>query len=53
MKNNFKGSFPRIGDRSKFNRIKRNLYTIIREIQSKFFELTICITHQKKKRTLG
>lgn len=40
VKNNFKELFPKIGDRSRFNRTKRNLYTTIREIQSKFFELT-------------
>ncbi|MPQ43621.1 IS982 family transposase, partial [Clostridium tarantellae] len=37
VKKNFKELFPNIGDRSRFNRTKRNLYTVIYEIQSKFF----------------
>ena len=39
VKNNFRDLFPQIGDRTSFNRTKRNLYTVIREIQSKFFFL--------------
>ena len=40
VKKNFKELFPKIGDRSRFNRTKRNLYTTIGLIQRKFFELT-------------
>lgn len=36
VKKNFKDLFPNIGDRSRFNRTKRNLYTAIKEIQKYF-----------------
>ena len=42
VKNNFKDLFPKMCDRSRFNRTKRNLYTVIREIQSKLFFLNKC-----------
>ena len=37
VKKNFKELFPQIGDRTRFNRTKRNLYKVISEIQTKFF----------------
>ncbi|SHH94832.1 hypothetical protein SAMN02745196_02004 [Clostridium collagenovorans DSM 3089] len=40
VKKNFKELFPKIGDRTRFNRTKRNLYTLIKEIQSKFVEIS-------------
>lgn len=40
VKKNFKELFPQMGDISRFNRTKRNLYTTIQLIQRKFFELT-------------
>ena len=40
VKRNYKDLFPNIGDRSRFNRTKRNLYTLIKEIQNKFVEIS-------------
>lgn len=41
VKKNFKDLFPNICDRSRFNRTKRNLYLVIKEIQKYFSELSI------------
>ncbi|MGL5244051.1 MAG: hypothetical protein ACRC7R_02570 [Sarcina sp.] len=45
VKNNFRDLFPQICDRTRFNRTKRNLYTVIREIQSKVFFLNKFSNH--------
>ena len=41
VKKNFKDLFPNIGDRTRFNRTKRNLYAVIKEIQKYFSKLPI------------
>ena len=39
VKKNFKDLFPNIGDRTRFNRTKRNLFMVIKEIQKYFSNL--------------
>lgn len=39
VKKNFKDLFPNICDRTRFNRTKRNLYSVIREIQKYFSKM--------------
>lgn len=41
VKKNFKDLFPNICDRTRFNRTKRNLYSVIKEIQKYFSKLPI------------
>lgn len=41
VKKNFKDLFPNIGDRTRFNRTKRNLYAVIKEIQKYFSNLSM------------
>lgn len=41
VKKNFKDLFPNICDRTRFNRTKRNLYSVIREIQKYFSKMPI------------
>lgn len=38
---NFKDLFTNIGDRTRFNRTKRNLYAVIKEMQKCFLKLPI------------
>lgn len=40
VKKNYTDLFPTIGDRTRFNRTRRNLGTLIKEIQSKFVEMS-------------
>ena len=41
FKKNFKNLFPNICDRTRVNRTKRNLYSVIKEIQKYFSKLPI------------